>query len=163
MGAGQLRIVRCSQCFISGFRPARAHACPAARAPVVPPPVTPPSPPSPAPTASVNPWLGYLKGTLKQPPAAVYYRHRAKKGAGQTPLGGMLDFRQNNDVKTMASAREERLILRGGIALPFAQTVPILGDSTAGQHRTYVPPLRLNSAIRPVPSKLPTMGGRARR
>lgn len=49
-------------------------------------------------------WIAYLKGALKRPPAVVYLEQRPEFSRGRAPLRG-LDFRHNNDVKTMASTR----------------------------------------------------------
>ena len=47
----------------------------------------------------------------------VYLEQRTEFRRGRTPLEGVLDFRFNNDVKTMDSTREVRLVLRAGAPL----------------------------------------------
>lgn len=47
----------------------------------------------------------------------VYLEQRTEFRRGRTPLGGILDSRYNNDLKTMYSTREVRLVLRAGAPL----------------------------------------------
>ena len=108
-------------------------------------------------------WIAYLKGTFKRPPALVYLEQRTEFSRSRAPLGG-LDFRHNNDVKTMASPREVRLILLEGKPLPYASVRQRMDSAKLRPcPNTVVPPLRLNLVFIPRGSTLAAPGGRARR